>query len=183
MPAKRRGENTTSNGRFIGLFLRRATGVSPFHPPAPLAQDGFPARCRIPVQTLCHTRTSLIITTTALTPASTPYMKLALKLAAQLTPLKPEEAEALKQKRWRRHRCSNTWQMVKKIQALLAVALLRMRRSTVCHRNKPDNRRNNVHARPGLDDSTKHRKPRESDSPGMTDNPAPKSRNILAYGL
>jgi aryl-alcohol dehydrogenase-like predicted oxidoreductase len=36
--------------------------------------------------------------TTALTPASEPCMKLALKLAAQFTPLKPEEAEAMKQK-------------------------------------------------------------------------------------
>ena len=36
--------------------------------------------------------------TTALTPASEPCLKMALKLAAQFRPLKPEEAEAMKKK-------------------------------------------------------------------------------------
>jgi hypothetical protein len=41
VPAKRCGETTTSNGWFIGFGLRRTPGVSPFHPPAPLARTVF----------------------------------------------------------------------------------------------------------------------------------------------
>jgi hypothetical protein len=38
---------------------------------------------------------------------------------------------------------------------------------------RDNNRRNHVQARQRLDDSTKHRKPRESGSPDMTDNRCP----------